>query len=58
MMERKFSDLREMELRMDEDYNAALNMIGEGAPDYAPFNEEDDAPAEMKRAVDQAKELQ
>lgn len=58
MMERKFSDVREMELRMDEDYNAALNMIGEGAPEYAPFNEEDDAPAEMKRAVDQAKELQ
>lgn len=57
-MERKFSDLREMELRVDEDYNAALNMIGEGAPEYAPFNEEDDAPAEMKRAVDQAKELQ
>ncbi|WP_199711591.1 hypothetical protein [Planomicrobium sp. Y74] len=57
-MERKFSDLREMERRMDEDYYAALNMIGEGAPDYAPYNEEDDAPAEIKRDDDKARELQ
>lgn len=57
-MERKFSDLREMERRMDEDYYAGLNMIGEGAPEYAPFNEEDDAPAEVKRSEDKARDLQ
>lgn len=56
-MERKFPDLEEMELRLDEDYNAGLNMIGEGAPEYAPFNEEDDAPAEMKRSDTKAKDL-
>ena len=42
---------------MEEDYEAVLNMIGEGAPEYAPFNEEDDAPAEVKRSVDKAKDL-
>lgn len=57
-MERKFPDVTEMELRLDEDFNAALNMIGEGAPEYAPFNEEDDAPAEVKRSEAKAKELQ
>ncbi|WP_203332352.1 hypothetical protein [Planococcus beigongshangi] len=56
-MERNFLDIKEMELRLDEDYNAALNMIGEGAPEYAPFNEEDDAPAEMKRSETKAKDL-
>ncbi|XKE93880.1 hypothetical protein LG326_11940 [Metaplanococcus flavidus] len=56
-MERKFSDLKEMERRMDEDFYAALNMIGEGAPVYAPFNEEDDAPAELKRSDDKAQDL-
>ena len=58
MMERKFIDLQEMERRMDEDFNAALNMTGEGAPDYAPFNEEDDASAEVKRSEEKAKDLQ
>lgn len=57
-MERKFPDVREMELRLDEDLNAALNMIGEGAPEYASFNEEDDAPAEVKRDEAKAKDLQ
>lgn len=57
-MERRFSDVREKELRLDEDFNAALNMIGEGAPEYAPFNEEDDAPAEVKRSDAKAKDLQ
>lgn len=57
-MERKFTDLREMERRMDEDYYASLNMIGEGAPDYASYNEEDDAPAEIKRDDDKARDMQ
>ncbi len=57
-MERRFSGLKEMERRMDEDFYAALNMIGEGAPDYAPFNEEDDAPAEVKRSDDKVRDLQ
>lgn len=57
-MGRKFPELREMELRMDEEFNAALNMIGEGAPEYAPFNEEDDAPAEAKNSDAKAKDLQ
>lgn len=56
-MEKSFPDLKEMELRLDEDYNAALNMIGEGAPEYSPFNEEDDAPAEMKSSETKAKDL-
>lgn len=34
-MERNFLDIKEMELRLDEDYNAALNMIGEGAPELS-----------------------
>lgn len=57
-MERKFSELREVERQMDEDFYAALNMIGEGAPEYAAFDEEDDAPVEVKREVDKAKKLQ
>lgn len=57
-MERRFSGLKEVERRMDEDFYAALNMIGEGAPDYAPFNEEDDAPAEVKRSDDKVRDLQ
>lgn len=57
-MERKFSDLRELERQLDEDFYAAMDMIGEGAPDYSPINEEDDAPAEQKREVDKTKDLQ
>lgn len=56
-MERKVNDLRELERLMDEDFFAALNMIGEGAPDYAPSDEEDEALAELKRKMDKEKKL-
>ncbi|WP_422123812.1 hypothetical protein DHX103_03100 [Planococcus sp. X10-3] len=56
-MERKDIDLRELERLMDEDYYAALNMIGEGAPDYVPTDEEIEALAEMKRKRDKEKKL-
>ncbi|WP_157886518.1 hypothetical protein [Planococcus versutus] len=35
MMEHKVLDPREVELRLDEDFNAMLNMIGEGAPVFS-----------------------
>lgn len=57
-MERKDTDLRELERLMDEDFYAALNMIGEGAPDYVPSDEEDEASATLKkRNVDKEKKL-
>ena len=56
-MERKFQDLREIERQMDEDYDAVLNMIGEGAPEYAPFDEEEEASARLKRKEDKEKKL-
>ncbi|WP_404334173.1 hypothetical protein [Planococcus rifietoensis] len=39
-MERKWVERKEVELRLDEEFNAILNMIGEGGPDYAR-NDED-----------------
>lgn len=56
-MERKVDDLRELERLMDEDFYAALNMIGEGAPDYVPTDEEDETPAELKRRMAKEKKL-
>lgn len=56
-MERKANDLRELERLMDEDFFAALNMIGEGAPEYVPADEEDESPAELKRRMDKEKKL-
>lgn len=55
-MERKVLDPREVELRLDEDFNAVLNMIGEGAPDYAAYDEEE-FPKERQREEDKAKDL-
>lgn len=55
-MERKVLDPREAELRLDEDFNAVLNMIGEGAPDYAAYDE-DEIPKERQREEDKAKDL-
>lgn len=46
-MERKWVERKEMELRLDEEFNAILNMIGEGGPDYA-INDEDMKPKELK----------
>lgn len=56
-MERKANDLRELERLMDEDFYAALNMIGEGAPEYVPNDEEDEAPSEMRRRMAKEKKL-
>ncbi|MFC4712752.1 hypothetical protein [Planococcus dechangensis] len=46
-MERKWVERKEMELRLDEEFNAILNMIGEGGPDYT-INDEDMKPQELK----------
>lgn len=56
-MERNILDPKEVERRLDEDFIRSLDMIGEGAPDYAPF-EEDEASEELKREEAKAKELQ
>ena len=42
--------------QLDEDYFAAINMIGEGGPEYAAF-EEDDVLEEVKREEAKAKVL-
>lgn len=42
--------------QLDEDYFAALNMIGEGGPEYAAF-EEDEVVEEVKREEAKAKDL-
>lgn len=55
-MERKVLDPREAELRIDDDFNAVLNMIGEGAPDYAAY-EEDEIPRRRQREDEQVKDL-
>jgi len=54
-MERARVDQKEITRLLDEDYYAALNMIGEGGPDYAAI--EDDAPEEVKRDAKKAEEL-
>lgn len=46
----------EMDRQFDEDYSRALNMIGEGAPDYAAA-EDDNVPEEMKREEQKAQDL-
>lgn len=38
-MERQVLDSQEVELRLDDDFNAILNMIGEGAPVYTAYKE-------------------
>ncbi|MGE6370352.1 hypothetical protein ACQKDB_14585 [Planococcus kocurii] len=38
-MERRVLDSQEIELRLDDDFNAILNMIGEGAPVYTTYKE-------------------
>lgn len=50
-------DPQETPREIEEDYNAAQNMIGEGAPDYVS-SMEDDAPQEIKTEEQQAKRLQ
>lgn len=55
-MERNILDPKEVERRLDEDFIRSMDMIGEGAPDYAPF-EEDEAPEEIKREETKAKDL-
>lgn len=42
--------------QFDEDYSAALNMIGEGSPDYAAA-QDDSVPEEMKREELKAQDL-
>lgn len=56
MVERKIIDPKEIERQMDDDFDAVLNMMSEGSPDYAPF-EEDEAPEEIKREEAKAKDL-
>lgn len=46
-MERKWVERKEVELRLDEEFNAILNMIGEGGPDYARIDE-DTEPKELR----------
>lgn len=55
-MERARVDQKEIPRLLDEDYYASLNMIGEGAPDYAAA-EDDDAPEEVKREEKKAENL-
>lgn len=55
-MERTRVDPQEIARQLEEDFNAAQNMIGEGAPDYSAV-EEDDAPEELKREEKKAKDL-
>lgn len=50
-------DPQETPREIEEDYNAAQNMIGEGAPDNINLKE-DDAPLEIKKEEQQAKKLQ
>lgn len=47
-MDRKWIDQKELELRLDEEFNAILNMIGEGGPDYAR-NDDHLEPDQMKQ---------
>jgi len=47
---------KEVVRQLDDDYFAALNMIGEGGPDYAAV-EEDDALEEVLREEAKAKDL-
>lgn len=46
-MEKSRLDPQEIARRMDEDFIAALNMIGEGSPDYLA-DLEDEAPEKRK----------
>lgn len=55
-MERVQVDHKEISRLLDEDYHAALNMIGEGGPIYAAV--EDDAIEEVKKEAKKAEELQ
>lgn len=47
-MERKWVERKELELRLDEEFNAILNMIGEGGPDYARIDD-DLEPEDLKQ---------
>ncbi|MGI2327503.1 hypothetical protein [Planococcus sp. YIM B11945] len=42
--------------QLDEDYMAAVNMIGEGGPEYAPY-EDDDILEEVQREEAKTKDL-
>ncbi|AIY06157.1 hypothetical protein Plano_2192 [Planococcus sp. PAMC 21323] len=55
-MEHKVLDPREVELRLDEDFNAILNMIGEGAPVFS-FDEKEKIFRAQQRDEKIAKEL-
>ncbi|EMF46621.1 hypothetical protein B481_2411 [Planococcus halocryophilus Or1] len=55
-MERKVIDPREVELQLEDDFNAILNMIGEGAPDFAA-DEENEMLKERRREEAKAKDL-
>ncbi len=55
-MEHKVLDPREVELRLDEDFNAMLNMIGEGAPVFL-FQDKEVMVKEQNRGENAAKEL-
>lgn len=50
-------DPQETPREIEEDFNAAQNMIGEGAPDWTN-SKDDDAPQQIKNEAQQAKRLQ
>lgn len=56
-MIRKRVEPREIDRQFDEDYSAALAMIGEGSPDYAAAKD-DNVPEEMKREELKTQDLQ
>jgi hypothetical protein len=55
-MVRKQVEPSVIDRQFDEDYSAALNMIGEGSPDYAA-DQDDSVPEEMKREEQKAQDL-
>ena len=56
-MERVRVDPQEVIRQLEEDFLASQNMIGEGAPDFSPFRD-DDAVEEVKKEEQKAENLQ
>ncbi|WP_192892982.1 hypothetical protein [Planococcus salinus] len=55
-MNRERLNPKEIERRLDEDFMASLDMVGEGAPDYSVFEEDDALEAEKSEEI-KAKDL-
>lgn len=56
-MERVRVDPQEVTRQLEEDFLASQNMIGEGAPDFSSFKD-DDAVKELQKEEQQAENLQ